>query len=144
MNPIKNLLNNDAFIKRIQWVIITLFIALIGFDIYLAVDKSVPDDTISRIIKNYADQGLYILSYFWGTVSINFFFPTDKPRLINKTLGSIIIMIVALMIYIFNLGSRVNLMIGPSETDIRITHAIYMLIGALLAFFLWRQPKKDT
>ncbi len=66
MQSINQLLDNDAVIKRVQNVIITLFILLIAFDIYLAIDESVDNDTISNIIKSYTDDGLYILTFFWG------------------------------------------------------------------------------
>jgi len=140
MQSINQLLDNDAFIKRVQYLIITLFILLIAFDIYLAVDSTIDDDTISRIIKSYTDDGLYILTFFWGALVANFFFPTKKTVLVNGTVGSIILMVIAIFILFFNLGSMVSSMIGPTETDIRIAHAIYMLIGFLMAFVLWRQP----
>lgn len=143
MQNLNTLLDNNTFVKRVQYLIIALFFVLIGFDIYLAVDKTIDDDTISRIIKTYTDNG-YILTYFWGALAANFFFPTKQPLLVSKTVGSIITVIIALFIYWFNLGSMLRDVIGPTENDIRITHAIYMVIGFLIAFLLWRQPKGNA
>ncbi len=140
MQSINQLLDNDAVIKRVQNVIITLFILLIAFDIYLAVDESVDNDTISNIIKSYTDDGLYILTFFWGALAVNFFFPTKPPLLVSGTVGSLILVIFAVFIYLFSLGTMVREMIGPTENDIRFAHAIYMLFGAVMAYFLWRQP----
>ncbi len=139
MQSINQLLDNDAFIKRIQYLIITLFILLIAFDIYLAVDTTIEDDTISRIIKSYTDDGLYLLTFFWGALAVNFFFPTKKILLISGTVGSLILVAIAIFIYWFSLGTMVSTMIGPTENDIRIAHAIYMLFGSLMAYVLWRQ-----
>ncbi|WP_452220529.1 hypothetical protein [Lacinutrix salivirga] len=143
MQNIKTLLDNDTFVKRIQFIIIALFFLLIAFDIYLAVDDTVDDDTISRIIKTYTDNG-YILTFFWGALAANFFFPTKHPLLVSKTVGSIITVVIALFIYWFNLGTMVRDMLGPTENDIRIAHAIYMVIGFLIAFLFWRQPSENN
>lgn len=139
MQPIDQLLENDTFVKRVQYLIITLFVLLIVFDVYLAIDNTVEDDTISNIIKSYTDNGLYVLTFFWGALVANFFFPTSKSLLVSGTLGSIILLVLALFIYWFSLGTMVRNMIGPTENDIRIAHAIYMAIGFLLGYLLWRQ-----
>ena len=144
MQNINQLLDNDAFIKRVQYVIITLFVLLIAFDIYLAVDSSVEDDTISRIIKSYTDDGLYILTFFWGALVVNFFFPTERQLIVSGTIGSLILVVVAIFIYLFSLGTKVRNMVGPTDNDIRIAHAIYMLIGAIMAYVLWRQPTSEN
>ncbi|WGD35014.1 hypothetical protein [Olleya sp. YS] len=144
MQPISQLLDNDTFVKRVQYVIITLFILLIAFDIYLAIDNTVEDDTISNIIKSYTDNGLYILTFFWGALAANFFFPTNQPLLVSGTVGSIILVVFAIFIYWFSLGTMVKNMIGPTENDIRIAHAIYMVFGFLMAFLLWRQPSVNN
>lgn len=141
MQSIQQLLRNDVFIKRIQYLIIALFILLIVFDIYLAIDSTVDDDTISKIIKTYTDDGLYILTFFWGALSANFFFPTKQPLLVSGTVGSIILIVIAIFIYLFQLGPMVEHMIGPTENDIRIAHAFYMGLGFVLAWVLWRQSK---
>ena len=108
MQSINQLLDNDAFIRRVQYVIITLFILLIAFDIYLAVDESIDNDTISNIIKSYTDDGLYILTFFWGALAINFFFPTKPPLLVSGTVGSLILVVFAIFIYLFSLGTMVR------------------------------------
>ncbi len=139
MQSINQLLDNDAFIKRVQYVIITLFILLIAFDIYLAVDGTSEEDTISNVIKSYTDDGLYILTFFWGALVVNLFFPTKRPLLVSGTVGSLILVVITVFIYFFSLGTMVRNMIGPTENDIRIAHAIYMLLGFLMAYVLWRQ-----
>ncbi|RAJ16841.1 hypothetical protein [Olleya aquimaris] len=144
MQPITQLLDNDTFVKRVQYLIITLFILLIAFDIYLAIDNSVEGDTISNIIKSYTDNGLYILTFFWGALAANFFFPTKHTLLVSRTVGSIILIVFAIFIYWFSLGTMVKNMIGPTENDIRIAHAIYMVFGFLMAFLFWRQPAKSS
>ncbi len=141
MQAVEKLLDNDAFIKKIQYIIVILFILLIALDVYLAIDNTVDDDTISNIIKSYTDNGLYILTFFWGAIVANFFLPTNKPLLVSGTVGSIILLVIALFIYWFSLGTLVSSMIGQTENDIRIAHAIYMVIGFLLGYLLWRQSR---
>ncbi len=140
MLSLNKLLDNDAFVKRVQYLIITLFILLIAFDIYLAIDNTSDEDTISRILKNYTDNG-YLLTFFWGALTANFFFTTKQPLLVSGTVGSIILVVIAFFIYWLSLGTMVKNLIGQTENDIRIAHGIYMIIGFLLAFLLWRQPK---
>lgn len=140
MQPLNQLLSNDAFVKKVQHLIITLFILLIAFDIYLAIDNTAKEDTISQILKNYTDNG-YMLTFFWGALTTNFFFTTKHPLLVSGTVGSIILVVVAFFIYWLNLGTMVKNMIGQTENDIRIAHGIYMIIGFLMAFLLWRQRK---
>ena len=144
MQPIDQLLDNDAFIKKVQYIIITLFILLIAFDLYLAIDSNTEGDTISNIIKSYTDNGLFILTFFWGALVANFFFPTKHTLLVSGTVGSIILVVFAVFIYWFSLGTMVSNMIGPTENDIRIAHAIYMIFGFLMGFLLWRQPSVDS
>ena len=139
MQPINQLLANDALVKRIQYLIITLFILLIVFDIYLAVDSTTDNDTISRIIKTYTDNGLYVLTFFWGALSANFFFTTKHVLLVSGTVGSIILVVFAIFIYWFSLGTKVETLIGPTENDIRWAHGVYMAFGFLMALLLWRQ-----
>jgi len=142
MPAIDQLLKNDTFVKRVQYLIITLFILLIAFDVYLAIDNTAEDDTISKILLTYTDNGLYILTFFWGAIVANFFFPTKHPLLVSGTVGSIILIVIAIFIYLFSLGTMVGDMIGPTEDDIRIAHGIYMVIGFLMGYLLWRQPSK--
>ncbi|WP_397363184.1 hypothetical protein [Olleya sp. R77988] len=137
------LLENDTFVKRIQYLIITLFILLIAFDVYLAIDNTIDNDTISYIIKSYTDNGLYILTFFWGAVTANFFFPTQHTLLVSGTIGSIILVVFAIFIYWFSLGTMVSKLIGPTENDIRIAHAIYMVFGFIMGYLFWRQPDKS-
>ena len=139
MQPINQLLDQNAFIKKVQYLIITLFLLLIAFDIYLAVDTTTDNDTISRIIKTYTDNGLYVLTFFWGALAANFFFTTKHVLLVSGTIGSIILVVLAFFIYWFSLGTKVETIIGPTENDIRIAHAIYMIVGFLIAFLVWRQ-----
>ncbi|WP_289044336.1 hypothetical protein [uncultured Olleya sp.] len=142
MRPLNQLLDNDAFVKKVQYLIIILFILLIGFDIYLAVDNTTDNDTISRIIKTYTDNGLYVLTFFWGALAANFFFTTKHVLLVSGTVGSIILVVFAIFIYWFSLGTKVETLIGPTENDIRIAHGIYMAFGFLMAFIFWRQSSK--
>lgn len=63
IKSIQQFLNNTQLIKRIQYFLIAMFVLLIALDVYLAVD-TIDNNTISSIIKNNTDNGLFVLTYF--------------------------------------------------------------------------------
>lgn len=140
MNLLKQFLNNTHLIKRIQYVLIAMFILLIALDVYLAVD-SIDDNTISSIIKNNTDNGFFVLTYFWGAVAANLFFTTRGLKLVSPTVGTIILITIAFIIIAFNVGELL--------TDFMLDHyqgiyrySISMVLGFVVGLLFWRQEGK--
>lgn len=137
MQPIKTYLTDQDFIKKVQFILIALFVLLIGLDIYLALDKT-DNNTISNIIQNKTDNGLFVLTYFWGALASNFFFTRKSPQLINSTWGSILVISLAILMILFNIEPRVSSLMVNINYNISI-YSISMLLGVLVGLVFWRQ-----
>lgn len=140
MQSISTYLNDQKFIKRVQFTLIVLFIFLIALDIYLALDNT-KNNTISDIIQNYADSGLFVLTYFWGALAANIFFTRKTPQLINPLAGTIIVIAIAVLMILFNIEPKVSTM----WTDIKYNLSVYsisMTLGFMVGLLFWRQEQK--
>lgn len=137
MRSIKIYLSDQDFINKVQYILIALFILLIGLDIYLALDKT-DNNTISSIIQNNTDNGLFVLTYFWGATAANFFITRKYQQSISPSIGSIIVIALAILIILFNIEPKVNTMLVNIEYNISI-YSISMLLGLIVGFVFWRQ-----
>lgn len=140
MQPISTYLNDQKFIKRVQFTLIVLFILLIALDIYLALDKT-KNNTISDIIQNYADSGLFVLTYFWGALAANIFFTRKSPQLINPLAGTIIVIAIAILMILFNIEPKVSDMWTNIKYNLSV-YSISMTLGLLVGLLFWRQEQK--
>ena len=122
-------------VKRVQYILIGLFIFLIGFDIYLAVTDS---ETISNVIRDQTDNGLFILTYFWGIVAANLFITRKGKPWINGTVGSIIVIGIALILAIFNVETMVRTYFSEHEYAFS-RYSLSMGLGLLVGIVFWRQ-----
>ena len=140
MQPISTYLNDQKFIKRVQFTLIALFIILIALDIYLALDKT-KNNTISNIIQNYADSGLFVLTYFWGALAANIFFTRKSPQLINPLAGTMIVIAIAILMILFNIEPKVSTMWTNIKYNLSV-YSISMTLGFLVGLVFWRQEQK--
>ncbi len=122
-------------VKRVQYFLIFLFLFLIGFDIYLAVTDSM---TISNVIKDKTDNGLFILTYFWGVLAANLFITRKGKGLVSNTAGSIIVIGIALLIMIFNVESEVSRYFILHEYQFS-RYSLSMGFGLIIGILFWRQ-----
>lgn len=137
MQPIKTYLNDKVLIRRVQYVLIFLFVCLIGLDIYLALDK-IPNNTISNVILDKTDNGLFVLTYFWGAIAANLFFTKKRPKVISPVLGTTAIIALALLIILFNIEPKVAKMFEDIKYNISI-YSLSMVLGFVAGVVFWRQ-----
>ena len=130
------MVNDPKFVKKVQYILIALFLLVVALDVYLALDKE-DGNTISNVIQLKTDNGLFILTYFWGAIAANLFFIRFKEPYINGTVGSIIVLGIALLFAIFNVESEVKSML-ESDYDF-LTYALSMLFGLGVGLLFWRQ-----
>ena len=122
-------------VKRIQYILIALFLFLIAFDIYLAVTDS---STISNVIKEKTDNGFFVLTYFWGAIAANLFVTRQGKPWINGTAGSILVIGIALIIVIFDVDVMVDeYMVSHDYKFSR--YSLSMLLGLIIGITFWRQ-----
>ena len=140
MQPISTYVNNRKFIKKVQFTLIVLFILLIALDIYLALDKT-KNNTISNVIQNYTDNGLFVLTYFWGALAANIFFTRKSPPLISPLFGTIIVVTIAILMVLFNIEPKVSTMWINIKYNLSV-YSISMTLGFLVGLIFWRQEQK--
>ena len=137
MQPLSTLLSDENLIKKVQYILIVLFLLLIALDIYLALDKT-DSNTISKIIQDGTDNGIFVLTYFWGAIAANLFITKKAPLLINPLAGTIIVVGLAFLMVLFNIEPKVNTMLENIKYNISI-YSISMVLGFFVGLVFWRQ-----
>ncbi|MDC8005768.1 hypothetical protein POV27_17075 [Aureisphaera galaxeae] len=127
--------NHPKFVRRVQAILIGLFIFLVAFDIYLAVTDQ---DTISNVIKRATDNGLFVLTYLWGILATNLFITRKGKKLVHEILGTTLVVFIALLIEIFDIGKDITTMCLEMNQP-KLAHLISMVFGSLVAVLVWRQ-----
>ena len=137
MKSLNSLINDPKFVKKVQYVLIALFLLVVALDVYLALDKE-DGNTISNVIQLKTDNGLFILTYFWGAIAANLFFIRFKEPYISGTLGSIIVISIAILFAILNVEIEVKELFNTTEYDF-LTYVLSMLFGLCIGLIFWRQ-----
>lgn len=137
MKSLNSLVNDPKFVKKVQYVLIALFLLVVALDVYLALDKE-DGNTISNVIQLKTDNGLFILTYFWGAIAANLFFIRFKEPYINGIIGSIIVIGIALLFAIFNIELEIKQLLNIADYDF-LTYALSMLFGLCVGLIFWRQ-----
>lgn len=137
MAEFKKLISDQKFIKKVQYVLIGLFLLVVALDVYLALDKE-DNNTISNVIQANTDSGLFILTYLWGAVAANLFFIRFKKPWINSTVGSAIVIIIALIMALINLEGRLSAFALDKGYDFSL-YFISMSFGVLMGLIFWQQ-----
>lgn len=140
MQTISKYLNDQKLIKKVQYTLIVLFILLLVLDIYLALDKT-NNNTISNIIQNYTDSGLFVLTYFWGALAANIFFTRKSPQLISPLAGTLIIIAIAILIVLFDIEPKLSTMWADIKYNLSV-YSISMTLGLFAGLIFWRQEHK--
>ena len=125
------------FIKKVQYVLIGLFLIVVALDVYLALDNE-DNNTISNVIQSKTDNGLFILTYLWGAVAANLFFIRFKKPWINNIMGSIIVIAIALIIGIYDLEAKVSDYALNKGYDFSI-YFVSMTFGVIIGIIFWQQ-----
>ncbi len=128
-------LNHPKVAKRVQYILIGLFVFLIAFDIFLAATKK---PTISNIIKHGTENGFFVLTYFWGVLAANLFITQKKKKLVHEVTGTIIVISIALAIIVFNIGKLI-IDFCEDHSALILAHLISMAFGTIIGVLFWRQ-----
>ena len=139
MQPISKYLNDQKLIKKVQYTLIVLFALLIALDIYLALDKT-ENNTISNIIQNFADSGLFVLTYFWGAVAANLFFTRKSTQLISPLAGTFIVIALAILMIVFNIEPKISTLWENIKYNLSV-YSISMTLGFIVGLVFWRQDQ---
>ncbi|GEM_PF-3455857 len=133
----KTLISNEKFVKKVQYILIGLFLFVLALDVYLALDRK-DGNTVSNIIKDKTENGWFIITYFWGAVAANLFFVRFNKPFVNGTVGSVIVIGIALLIAIFNVKSHTTNFITSHEYRFSV-YFLSMTFGVIIGLLFWRQ-----
>jgi hypothetical protein len=136
----KTLISSEKFVKNVQYILISLFLFVLALDVFLALDGK-DDNTVSNIIKDKTENGWFILTYFWGAIAANLFFVRFNKPIIKGTVGSIIVIGVALLIAVFNIELHTTNFITSHDYSFPV-YFISMVFGVIVGLLFWRQPEK--
>jgi hypothetical protein len=136
----KTLISNEKFVKTVQYILLGLFLFVLALDVYLAIDGK-DGNTISNVIKNNTENGLFILTYFWGAIAANLFFVRYNKPIVNGTVGSLIVITIALLIAIFNAELHLNNFMTSHQYSFSV-YFLSMSFGVLIGLLFWRQKSK--
>lgn len=136
----KNLISNEKFVKTVQYILLGLFLFVLALDVYLAIDGK-DGNTISNVIKNNTENGLFILTYFWGAIAANLFFVRFNKPIVNGTVGSLIVITIALLIAIFDAELHINNFMTSHQYSFSV-YFLSMSFGFLIGLLFWRQKSK--
>ncbi len=137
----KTLISNEKFVKKVQYILIGLFLFVLALDVYLALDGK-ENNTVSNIIKDKTENGWFIITYFWGAVAANLFFIRFNKPIVNGTVGSIIVIGIALLISIFNVESHATNFITSHEYSFSV-YFLSMIFGVIIGLLFWRQGEES-
>lgn len=138
----KTLITNEKFVKKVQYILIGLFLFVLALDVYLALDGK-DGNTVSNIIKDKTENGLFILTYFWGAIAANLFFVRFSKPTVHGIVGSIIVIGIALLIAIFNVELHTTNFITSHEYSFPV-YFLSMTFGLVVGLLFWRQEKERT
>jgi hypothetical protein len=136
----KTLIRSERFVKNVQYLLIGLFLFVLALDVFLALDGK-DDNTVSNIIKDKTENGWFILTYFWGAIAANLFFVRFNKPIIKGTVGSIIVICVALLMAVFNIELHTTNFITSHDYSFPV-YFISMVFGVIVGLLFWRQPEK--
>jgi len=136
MNNIVAYITDEVVIKRIEYFLIILFLVLVAWDFLLALDN-IKDvgNTISEVIQEHVGSGVFVLTYFWGAICANIFFPLKKEPKIDPTIGTIVMYVIAILIWIVNPNDDIENMLKLELYK----NALGMAFGFIIGFIFWRQ-----
>ena len=133
------IVSNPKGVRRVQYVLIGLFIFLVAFDIFLAATNK---PTISNVVKQGTENGFFVLTYFWGVLAVNLFITQKKEKLVHEITGTAIIIIIALTIVFLGIGKRITDLCIEQHVPI-LAHFISMVFGLIVGILFWRQKHKE-
>lgn len=125
-------------IKTVEHIVIGFIVFLILFNIYLNFNK-VKNDTINVILKNWAFNRYFYITFFWGVLGGHFFLGSS-----NAAFGSnwwLPVALVAVIVFALVLiGKRLS-----KDFVLKRRYQMLLLIAGLLyGHFIWSQRHIPT
>ncbi|WGK64284.1 hypothetical protein [Croceiramulus getboli] len=131
------LTQNPRTVRRVQQILIFTFIALIIFDLFLAILPP-EGDTISQIIQRSTEEGLFVLCYLWGVLGSHFFLAHKGKKLLPELLGVTLILAIAVLIFFLDNRSLIDFE-TTAGNQLQLMYLVDLLTGLVLGRLFWPQ-----
>ena len=120
-------------IKTVEYILIAIIGFLVLFNIYLNFNK-IENDTINVILKNWAYNKYFFITFIWGVLGGHFFLGTKTPLFGSNWWIPVVLVIVIVFILIL-IGKKFK-----SDFVLQQRYQLVLLItGLLYGHFIWSQ-----
>jgi len=120
-------------VTTVEHIILAFLGFLILFNFYLNFNK-IKDDTINVILKNWAYNKYFFITFVWGVLGGHFFLGTSKPIFgSNWWLPAVLVIVIVLILITIGKRLEKNIVIK------RPLQFILLLSGLLYGHFFWSQ-----
>ncbi|WP_298364822.1 hypothetical protein [uncultured Lutibacter sp.] len=120
-------------IKTVEYILIAIIGFLVLFNIYLNFNK-IENDTINVILKNWAYNKYFFITFIWGVLGGHFFLGTKSPLFGSNWWIPVVLVIVIVFILIL-IGKKFK-----SDFVLQQRYQLVLLItGLLYGHYIWSQ-----
>jgi len=120
-------------INTVEHIILALMGFLILFNFYLNFNN-IKDDTINVILKNWAYNKYFFITFLWGVLGGHFFLGTETP-VFGSNWWLPAVLVISIVIILLVIGKRLD-----KELVIKRQYQFLLLLSGLLyGHFFWSQ-----
>ena len=120
-------------IKTVELIVVAIIGFLILFNIYLNFNK-IENDTVNVILKNWAYNKYFFITFIWGVLGGHFFLGSPKP-VFGSNWWLPVILVIAITVFLGFAGRHL-----PNDLKIKRRYQFILLIAGLLyGHFIWSQ-----
>ena len=120
-------------IKIVEHIVLGVIGFLILLNILLNFNK-IKNDTVNVILKNWAYQEYFFITFIWGVLGGHFFLGSQKPVFGTNWWLPVVLVIILVLVLLF-IGKKVD--IKPKVK--RRYQFVLLLFGLLYGHFFWSQ-----
>ena len=120
-------------VKTVEHIVIAVVGFLILFNVYLNFNK-IENDTINVILKNWAYNKYFFITFFWGVLGGHFFLGSHQPVFGSNWWIPVVLVIIFVFFLIF-LGRQLDKTVIMK----RRYQLLLLIIGVFYGHFFWSQ-----
>lgn len=125
-------------VKTVEHIVIGIVGFLVLFNIYLNYNN-IKNDTVNEILKKWAQNKYFFITFLWGVLGGHFFLGTRKAAFGSNWWIPVILVIVIAAILVL-IGSKFK-----KNVVLKIPYqAVLLLSGVLYGHFIWSQRHIPT
>jgi len=120
-------------VKTVEHIVIGIIGCLIVLNIFLNFNRT-KNDTVNVILKNWAYNKYFFITFFWGVLGGHFFLGSRMP-LFGDNWWLPVILLVVIVIIMIVIGKRLD-----SKYVLKRRYQLVLLLaGVLYGHFIWSQ-----